>query len=103
MNVFDECETATEVVDLLDEMKTAGTLNFNQEMLAELRLIEIQTKTAALSKRGEQNSSPSTSGAKNIRHKRGGSEVSVCCSVFFKRCYYCIAGFTPSKDGCFGM
>ena len=43
MGAFDKCDTKDEVIQLLQEMEKAGTLNFDHEMGAELRLIELQT------------------------------------------------------------
>ena len=43
MGAFEKCANVNEVLDLLKEMRNAGTLTITQELVAELRLIELQS------------------------------------------------------------
>jgi hypothetical protein len=68
MGAFENCKTVQEVIDLLRSMKESGTLTFNFELLAELRIIEIQSNDLPLpsitndtDSEVEQDSLPSTS------------------------------------------
>jgi hypothetical protein len=43
MGAFEACKTVQQVLDLMQSMRDANTLTFNHELLAELRIIEIQS------------------------------------------------------------
>ena len=43
MGAFENCRTVDNVLDLLHSMRQAGTLTLSHELMAELRLIELQS------------------------------------------------------------
>ena len=43
MGAFENCETVDQVLDLLRSMRQTGTLTLSHELIAELRLIELQS------------------------------------------------------------
>ena len=63
MGAFEDCKTIDQVLNLLRSMREAGTLTLSHELVAELRLIELQSQNLPTNTLNElyENPSPSTS------------------------------------------